>query len=270
MGCAQPVNYPVRVAVVDGSPMNAYLLSEAIGRDRNLLVVAFTAESRQITSLVLKHLPDVVLLSVTLDEKPDRGFAALAELRLQSSGPKVIMLLDSSKQDSVVKAFRYGARGVFCRNSPIKTLCKCIHVVHSGQIWANTEELGYLVAALAAATETHHVDPKRFSLLSEREHDVVGCLAQGLSNREIAQLLRISPHTVKNYMFRIFEKLGVSSRVELLFYVMSRNAPLAPKENPSTSGQPLRPLKKSVVAIPASLSSGGFNRRAGDPLVLDA
>ncbi|GAC1440000.1 MAG: response regulator transcription factor [Terriglobales bacterium] len=268
MGCVQPLSYPVRVVVADSSPINALLLSEAIGKDRNISVAAFTADPREITPLVLEYQPHVLLLSATLDEKPNRGFEAISELKVNCGGPKVVMLLDSSKPETVVKSFCAGARGVFCRTSPIKSLCKCIQVVQSGQIWANTQELGFLVNALSASNVPHQVDANRFALLSEREQDVVGALAQGLSNREIAHLLSISPHTVKNYMFRIFEKLGVSSRVELLFYVMSRNGTISQKEQFSISEQSV-PFKTNIVAIPPNHSTGAPNKRVGQQFVLE-
>ena len=134
---------------------------------------------------------------------------------------KAIVLMDSSTRENVVEAFRAGARGVFCRNQPVKMLCRCISVVNEGQVWANSLELGFLLEALSAVPSLRPANNEALCLLSDRERAVVGCLAEGLSNREIAARLNISQHTVKNYMFRIFEKLGISSRLELLFLVLS-------------------------------------------------
>jgi DNA-binding CsgD family transcriptional regulator len=94
--------------------------------------------------------------------------------------------------------------------------------VNEGQIWANSSELSFLLDTLSGVPSVGPADAESLSALSARERDVVGCLAEGLPNREIARRLGISQHTVKNYMFRIFEKLGVSSRVELLFWLLSR------------------------------------------------
>ena len=121
---------------------------------------------------------------------------------------------------------------MFCRNHAVKTLCKCIAAVNEGQIWADSSELLYLLDALSGAP-SYAGGLERLNALSYRERDVVRCLAEGLSNREIATRLNISQHTVKNYMFRIFERVGVSSRLELLFFVMSRTVP----GSPSTTSQ---------------------------------
>jgi DNA-binding CsgD family transcriptional regulator len=163
---------------------------------------------------------------------------------------KAIVLLDCSKLESVVEAFRAGARGIFCRSQAIKMLCKCILAVYQGQIWANSSELSFLLEALSATRSLCSTNVEGFSVLSDRERDVVRCVAEGLTNREIAVRLNISQHTVKNYMFRIFEKVGVSSRLELLFFVLSRTGHAQdvasqltrsltePPKNPSSNGNP--------------------------------
>src|SRR5439155_12346332 len=104
-------------------------------------------------------------------------------------------------------------------------LCKCIQSVHQGQIWANSEQLKYLVEALSEVTALRIVDAKGFKLLSAREEQVVALVADGLSNRQVATELCLSEHTIKKYLFRIFDKLGVSSRVELTLYAVYRGRP---------------------------------------------
>jgi len=103
----------------------------------------------------------------------------------------------------------------------LKSLAKCIHCVSQGQIWANSGELRYLLEALGEALPLRAIDARGTVLLSRREQEVVRCVAEGLSNREIAQRLGLTEHTVKNYLFRIFDKLGVSKRVEVVLYAYS-------------------------------------------------
>jgi DNA-binding NarL/FixJ family response regulator len=159
-----------------------------------------------------------------LDDKPVGGLDVLAEFRASFPGLKTVVLLESPKREIVIQAFRLGARGVFSRNSPVKVLGKCISCVQAGQIWASSLELGFLLEALTIAPAVRPLDLVGPNQLSARELEVVNCLAEGMSNQEIAQQLKLSKHTIKNYMFRIFNKLGVSSRVELLFYALSRPA----------------------------------------------
>ncbi len=135
------------------------------------------------------------------------------------------MLLDSSKHEAVLQAFRSGARGVLGRHESVEMFSKCLRRVHEGQIWANSEQMALLAQALASSSshDICAVDARGVNLLSKRETEIVAGVAQGLTNREIADQLTLSPHTIKNSLFRIFDKLGVSSRVELLLMTMSQD-----------------------------------------------
>jgi DNA-binding NarL/FixJ family response regulator len=132
------------------------------------------------------------------------------------------MLLDSARRDLVVEAFRIGSRGVFCRCDPLKLLPKCVRTVHAGQIWANAEQIEFVFRAFAEAPVTRLLSADGEVLLSAREQQVVRFVAEGFNNREIAAQLELSEHTVKNYIFHIFNKLGISSRVELVLYAVSQ------------------------------------------------
>ena len=103
----------------------------------------------------------------------------------------------------------------------LETLCKCIRRVHEGQIWARSVDLDQALEALANSPLIRATNHKGIELLSSRERQIIQHLAGGMTNREIAQALSLSPHTVKNYLFRIFDKLGVSSRTELLYLTMN-------------------------------------------------
>lgn len=99
--------------------------------------------------------------------------------------------------------------------SPFRALCKCIQVVHRGQIWATAQQIDCLIALVSQVPSLRVVNADREALVTPREEQVVALVAEGLSNREIARELALSEHTVKKYMFRIFDKLGISTRVEL-------------------------------------------------------
>ena len=139
------------------------------------------------------------------------------------------MLVLGDHQTEVVDAFRAGAKGIFCKTEPIQALCKCIQAVHAGQIWANSDQLNWTVEAFAKATPLHLTNAVGRYLLAKRENEVANLVSEGLTNREIAQKLGLSEHTVKKYLFRIFEKLGISNRVELVLYAMSHGSPQGPE-----------------------------------------
>ncbi len=212
----------IRVLVADDTRIHTQLLADALGRDRQLEVVAPPARSRDLVETVTLHKVNVVVLSSNLDEEPLRGFELLRQLRASDPGILAIMLLDSSKKDTVLQAFRAGARGIFSRHDSVETLSKCIRSVYEGQIWANSQQMSYAVEALATSPVVRAVDANGLSLLSKREMDVVRSLAEGLTNREIAERLGLSQHTIKNYLFRVYDKLGVSNRLELVFMTLTQ------------------------------------------------
>jgi two-component system, NarL family, nitrate/nitrite response regulator NarL len=223
---------PIRVLVADRTRMNSQLVADALARGQNFQVAEAEPNEAAILEAVGHESPDVILLSSTLEDDPTKGSHVARHLRIAYPKINIVMLLDASEADAVVEAFRAGSRGVFCRKEPLDNLAKCIRSAHAGQVWANSRELGYLLKALAEDMPTRWGGTSDLSLLSKREQDVVRCVADGLSNREIARQLKLTEHTVKNYLFRVFNKLGVSSRVELVLYAFR----LAQSSPPSSHG----------------------------------
>ena len=211
----------IRVLAADNTSMNTQLLVEALTRDEQIDMAGSPAKAADILTWTKKERPDVALVSSRQGDDIASGFALCREICASSPNTRVVMLLDSSERTGVVDAFRSGARGVFCRTESLKLLAKCIVCVHQGQVWASSEELHYLLEAVTEPVPLRFATVGGKALLSAREVDVVRCVAEGLSNREIAQRLTLREHTVKNYLFRIFDKLGVSSRVEVVLYALS-------------------------------------------------
>jgi len=214
---------PLRVIVVDSSEMHSQLLADGIERIGQLR--AFSASTpADVFEAAAQGQVDVAVISSTLDE-PGRGFEVLRNFRSLHPDLPAIMLLESSKRDIVIQAFRAGARGVLGRHASLADLCKCIHCVYEGQVWASSEEMLFVLDVLANSPDISAVDHQGMDLLSDRELEVVRSLAEGLTNREIGERLGLSRHTVKNYLFRVFDKVGVSSRMELLHLTMRQSAP---------------------------------------------
>jgi DNA-binding NarL/FixJ family response regulator len=112
--------------------------------------------------------------------------------------------------------------GVFSRDGSFGELCEGIHRVNEGQIWASSEQLRYLVDSIAdKASPSAITNAKGARILTDREHSLVDLVAQGLTNRDISRELNLSEHTVRNYLFRIFNKLGTSNRLELALYAIN-------------------------------------------------
>lgn len=213
----------ISVLVADENPMACQLLASSLERKSNLNVVGAAVSLAAVRETLKRTEPQVALVSTNLKDGPLSGFELLRNLRQSQPGTRVILLLDSSERNIVVDAFRAGARGVFCRSQSFKQLCKCIKCVHDGQIWADTNQMQFVVESLAPQVPADVVNAKGESLLTKREREVVACVADGLSNREIAKQLNLSEHTVKNYLFRICDKLGTSGRVELVLYALAHS-----------------------------------------------
>jgi DNA-binding NarL/FixJ family response regulator len=215
-----PLQDRIRVFAADNTSMNTQLLVEALGRDGQFQVLPAIYKEGDIPDTVKRERVQVALISARQGADSRAGFALSREIRAGSPGTRVIMLLDASERTPVIEAFRSGARGVFCRTESLKLLAKSIKCVHEGQIWASSAELHYVLEAMSEPVPMSFLNANGDALLSARELDVVRCVAEGLSNREIAQRLNLREHTVKNYLFRIFDKLGVSSRVEVVLYAL--------------------------------------------------
>ena len=218
---SDPRKNKIRVLVADSSRIHTHLLADALKRDPLLEAIPFDSDSRSLVAAMMGLDIEVLVISPNLDEQPFRGLEVVRELRAVRP-VRAVVLLDSMKDEAVLDAFRAGARGIFSKSQPADVLSKCVRCVYQGQIWANSEELALAVEALASAPNVRAVNASGMSLLSKRELQVVRCLAEGMTNREIAERLKLSQHTVKNYLFRVFDKLGVSSRVELLFMTLSQ------------------------------------------------
>ncbi|MGC2182909.1 MAG: response regulator transcription factor [Terriglobales bacterium] len=210
----------LRVLVADSTLLTGNLIADALRRDRKLSVT--NAANNSILDEASTLSPDVIILSETLGGTPGKGFEMLTELRAAVPRTRVVILLDSPQREMVVEAFCKGARGVFCRSDSLTMLTRCVHRVQEGQLWISGAQLEFLLETLAQAPSTRLVDTRGGNLLSKREQDVVRWLAEGNTNREIALKMNISANTVKNYLFRIFNKLGVSSRVEVVIYAASQ------------------------------------------------
>ena len=210
----------ISVLVADANQMQCQLLASALRRRQEFSVNSCALDVDVILDALENTSVQVLVLGTDRQGHTEMNLLR----RLHSSHPQIdkILLLDSYDRELVVNAFRSGARGLFCfSENPFRLLCKCIQSVYDGQVWANSEQLHFLVEAVAQTPSLRVVNVKGDKLLTLREEQVVALVADGLSNREIALELKLSEHTIKKYLFRVFDKLGISSRVELVLYAVN-------------------------------------------------
>jgi two-component system, NarL family, nitrate/nitrite response regulator NarL len=212
----------IRVLVALGSPMDCQLLQAALKRSRQRLDAVSCAVSKaDIFNSLSRGNVDVALINADLEDGRMSGLDILPEIHASYQETPIVTLFDAWNDDLIVHAFRAGARGVFCRlETQLSMLWKCIKAVHQGQIWANSRQLQLLLNALRLDMVGRVASSPGMRSLAAREFEVANLVAEGMPNREVALKLGLTEHTVSNYLFRIYNKLGISSRVELSLYVM--------------------------------------------------
>ena len=210
----------IRVFVIEPTQMACELLSHALERSRYGLRVVGMATSLDHSDFDKIANADVAIVSSTLEEGPLTGFTLLRRLFRGNGNVRCVMLLDQASRDLVIEAFRCGALGVCERSQPYGMLCKCVYSVQHGQVWANSQQLRYVLEALVTGVASRVTNVRGEFLLTQREEAIVSLVAEGMKNREIAEALKLSEHTVKNHLFRVFEKLGISNRAELILYLI--------------------------------------------------
>jgi DNA-binding NarL/FixJ family response regulator len=218
---------PISVLVADSNRMQAQLLTGALRRRAEFRVAACRMETAAILKAVASSLPRVAVLS--LDSPANIGETITTLRRFHLTHPDVakILLVDACDREVVVSAFRSGVRGIFClTEADIRMLCKCLLRVAAGQIWVSTDHLDCLLELISEVPSLRLVNSRGDRILTPREEQVVALVAEGFANRQVARELGLSEHTVKKYLFRIFEKLGISSRVELVLYAVNNGAHL--------------------------------------------
>jgi len=206
----------IQVLVAERTRLASQLLGESLERDSRFRVVAVPTPG-ELLLVAANCKPHVALISADLDSAPRSGLHVARILNARQPDIHIAILLDVPAREHVIAAFRAGASAVFCRDAGLSELRNCIERVSRGEIWASNIEAEYLLEAVRRGPSCDAADSDKLNKLSKRELEVAEWAVQGHTNRQIADQLRLSEHTVKNYLFRAFEKLGVSTRMELLF-----------------------------------------------------
>lgn len=226
--CSQCAATPnaISVLIADSNHMQCELLINALRRHTELHIHSCQMDVASIQRAVTDKAPRVALLSF----HPPASIAETVTIlrRFHLSHPEIpkVLLVDTCDHDLVVSAFRSGARGIFSiSDASLRLLRKCLLRVAAGQVWANSEQLNCLIDQISEVPSLRVLNSAGSDLLTPREEQVVALVAEGLGNRQIAMELNLSEHTIKKYLFHIFEKLGISTRVELVLYAVNNGDP---------------------------------------------
>jgi DNA-binding NarL/FixJ family response regulator len=216
----------IGVLIADSNRMQAQLLTSALRRRSEFRVQTCEMDTFSILQAVTVKHPAIAILSLNTSAHASETVITLRRFHLSHPEIPKLLLVDTCDRELVVSAFRSGARGIFpITDANLRLLCKCLLRVAAGQIWANTEQLNYLIDLISEVPSLRVLNARGTSLLTPREEQVVALVAEGLGNRQIAGELNLSEHTIKKYLYRIFEKLGISTRVELVLYAVNNGDP---------------------------------------------
>ena len=206
----------IRILVADDHAIFRDGLRKLLEGADDVQIVGEASNGVECTKMLAKLKPDILLLDLRMPEKD--GLGVLEEVNFDSLPTRVIVLTAAEDDRDVVRAMRLGARGVVLKQSASDLLLKSIRKVSDGEIWLDNRMTAEVIDAFKKSAEAGQRREK--PLLSDREKEIVQLVAQGFRNREIGEKLFISEQTVKNHLHNIFDKLGVSDRLELALYAI--------------------------------------------------
>ncbi len=215
----------IRVLIADDHPIVRDGLKKLLALEDDIEVVGEAGDGREVLERVQELEPDVLLLDLRMPNLD--GLSALQALQQANRSTKVIVLTASEDKNEFVQAMKLGCSGIVLKQTAPDLIIKSIRKVNSGEIWLDSHTTAAVMrqfsspSDLAAAGGQGGKSRER-SPLSTREREIVGLVAQGYKNKEMAEKMFISEQTVKNHLHNIFDKLGVSDRLELALYAIHK------------------------------------------------
>jgi two-component system nitrate/nitrite response regulator NarL len=219
---------PIRIVIADDHPIFRDGLRRLLEAEPDLKVAGEACDGREAVKLALELKPDILLLDLAMPRHT--GLDALRDLSANSGAAgsvRIILLTAAVEKKQVVEALQLGARGVVLKDSATQLLLKSIHAVMAGEYWVGRDSVSNLVQYLRNLMQSSGEESKRKKFgLTPRELEIVSAVVAGYANREIAGYFKISEDTVKHHLSNIFDKLGVSTRLELALFAVNQGLPI--------------------------------------------
>ena len=212
----------IRVVIADDHPIVRDGLRRLLSVEADIDVVGEAADGQQLLDHMQEWMPDVILLDLRMPNTD--GLAALQALNSTKNPAKVIILTASEDKNEFVQAMKLGCAGIVLKQTSADLIVKSIRKVNAGEIWLDAHTTAAVMRqfATAEAAAASGIKGRERAPLSTREREIVALVAQGYKNKEMAEKMFISEQTVKNHLHNIFDKLGVSDRLELALYAIHK------------------------------------------------
>jgi DNA-binding NarL/FixJ family response regulator len=207
----------IRILIADDHPIFRDGLRKLLSLEEDFQVIGEAEDGKEAVDMVQKLNPDILLLDLKMPNLS--GIGALEALGDKFKSTRVIVLTASEDEAAVVQAMRMGTAGIVLKQTATDLLIKSIRKVYDGEIWLDSR---MTTAVMKEFSQPAPVREPIKTVLSTREREVVALVCQGFRNKEIAEKMFISEQTVKNHLHNIFDKLGVSDRLELALFAIHK------------------------------------------------
>jgi DNA-binding NarL/FixJ family response regulator len=228
-GEAEKKKGTVRIVIADDHPIVRDGLKKLLQLEDDFEIVGEASDGREVLERVQELDPDVLLLDLRMPNLD--GLAALQALQQSNKRTRVIVLTASEDKNEFVQAMKLGCSGIVLKQTAPDLIVKSIRKVYGGEIWLDSNTTAAVMRQFSTGFESSGSSSggkgRERSPLSTREREIVALVAQGYKNKEMAEKMFISEQTVKNHLHNIFDKLGVSDRLELALYAIHKGLHLA-------------------------------------------
>lgn len=207
----------IRVLIADGQPLFRDAVMAVLESQDDLTVVALAGDGVQAIHEAERVRPDVAIVDLNLPNSD--GIRTTTAVRERVPACRVLVLADADDQTSLLAAVEAGASGFLTRESPLAELISAARTIHGGETLIPGRMLGSLLSNLVRRRREQEVAFRLAVALTRRERVVLGLIAEGADNDQIARILVISPQTVRTHIHNLLVKIGVHSRLEAAAFV---------------------------------------------------